>query len=480
MVNAVQIQQNDIDDAAVVTTIVGHPNIADYRIWGLNITNVAPNEGTYGTIDVSGGKGSMLLIDHYAPVLEKPLSYAIITAEIDPTDTVSLKTDSVNDIYLWANMTEPDQPEIVAIDPSTESPPQSEDPHTDENGDNYVYRDSLKIAEIRPQAQQGDDPPQVVPFNEYPEGFYEYLETEDLVLNRSITWPDGETTTGSPLTRGQRINSYNEYYHKNVEEPPPGTVHKSYLSDLADYATEADQAGYADQAGHSNSSDTSTETQYITYDGNRYDFQEIIDTAGAGYSEYGKPLAYYQIDDLSQDFDFRFKFDRDWEKIRIVTQSENHNADGQGDSLAIQINNSTRRNYTNSHFDFDYFGNPTEEDESGTTRQPQFSVYYGKKQWWRVSRVPGQESAIADYSLSIANTANSVSQNYPILVRNSHAVSPDVENSTIHGNLRETGHDSINRVRVFEPYPGDVTGKVAIFGSNPFSDPDFPNTTIIN
>jgi hypothetical protein len=481
MEDQLYIQTGELDSAQYIGALAGHANIADYAASGLAINNVTPSEGVNGTIDISEGVAYRLLPEMFAPS-PKPdgsatLKLVMLCAQVPVQNTVSLTTVGTNEVWVWCNLFDEGdgtrEIHVTDADDLADTPPTSTDPTTGQ-----VYSDYLKIAEVRPQQQQSDDPPQVTPFNRYPDAQYEDLETDDFAVNNTVTWQDGTVTYGPPLTVGAVLNNENTFYHRNDANPPGGEVHFAKIARIAEWATEADYADMAGEAENAEHSDRSTESRYLTYKGDRYDVDEIIERAASGVTGRGARIAYYEHRNPNKKFDFRLDIPNNYNQVTLRIQTENHGPDGRGNSLDFRLNRESGDRYVDAHYDYDFYGNLTEEDEIGSVRQPEFSVYYSApSDYWRIARAPGQEVSVSEYTLTVPNAASQTPKNYPVMARTMHAVSPDIDNSFSHGTFLKDQTD-LNHIRLFSDDGPDLTGKAAVYGRNTYAPPLFPDGSV--
>lgn len=234
MADYTRIQDGDLDDAATVTTIAGHGNLADYVGFGLEVSaDLSTSPGTYS---ISDGKVFCLLETQYASGAKETVHDCLVTSHYDPRSGLELAGTGVNHIWAVLNIDTDDSPHFEAT--TTQSAPSD---------------DSVRIAEVDTAAT--DNP--VTEINRDPDGNYEGLTTEDLWVNGSITWPDGVTTDSHPLSQGDTLDNPNDYYDENATEPP-GVVNRADSARRADSANTASHADFADEAGNAETIEETT------------------------------------------------------------------------------------------------------------------------------------------------------------------------------------------------------------------------------
>lgn len=229
MVDYTYIQDGDLDDAAAVTTLVGHGNLSDYAGYGLDITaDLSTSPGTYS---VSEGKVFCLLDTQHASGANRTVHDCLIATHYEPRTGLALADTGVN--YIWAiiNISTDDSPHF---DATTSATPPSDD--------------AVLIGEIDTTAADADAA--VTELNRDPDGNYEDLTAEHFWINNSITWPDGVTTDTHPLVYGERIDNPNDYYDSDAADPP-GVVQQAERATRADSANTADSAAFATDADDS-------------------------------------------------------------------------------------------------------------------------------------------------------------------------------------------------------------------------------------
>lgn len=307
MADYVRIQDGDLDDAATVTTIAGHENLADYVGFGLEIgATFTTSPPTYS---VTEGKVFCLLETQYASGAAENVHDCLVTAHYEPRSGLALATETgVN--YIWAvfNMGTDDSPNIEATTSAT--PPTA---------------DSVLIGEVDPVNET------TASLNRYPSGEFELLTADDINVSESVTWPDGETTHEHPITYSETIDNQNNYYDTTAPDPPGTVAH----------ATNADEADHAATADTATAADTATNADMV--DG--YSAQELLDAAAEMTAKPWTPLLNepYVKDDFDTSPDVRFKINGDYDMYRVRLQVENGHDYSQG--LGCNLNRITERAY---------------------------------------------------------------------------------------------------------------------------------------
>lgn len=161
MVDYTTAQAGDTDDAANIGALSGHSNLSDYVANGLNFTNV---DFTNKIFDLTGGEAFWLLDSMMADRAGEERYNVLITSHYDPRTSVSFTGGEVNHIYARPNLGVDDAPKIDVI--------QNESNAADE---------AFKIGTV-------DDTQDIaVEVNRNPDGIYNELEADDVVIKETLT-----------------------------------------------------------------------------------------------------------------------------------------------------------------------------------------------------------------------------------------------------------------------------------------------------
>lgn len=162
MANYTVAQSGDTDDAANISALSGIENISDFVADGLNFTNVNHTDNTF---DLTDGEVYILLDSMTADRAGEERYNCLITSHLDTGITgLSFVDGIVNHVYIRANTGVDDAPKVDVL--------QDQSNATD---------DSVRIGVI------DDTQSMSYEVNRDPDGVFESLEADDVVIRNSLT-----------------------------------------------------------------------------------------------------------------------------------------------------------------------------------------------------------------------------------------------------------------------------------------------------
>jgi len=222
MVDYHLLQDGDADDAGNVSTVLGHPNLADYAPQGLLVENV---DYSLETFDLTAGKAFVLLDTETTASDAETRHLTLRTMHFDARTAasgteISLAGSGLNHVFARLNLRTNDSPKI--------------DVFIDGKEDNATA-DSVKLATVDTSSQTVDND-----FNREPDGLFDQLTATDIdattVNVDTLYWQDGTKQTGPGVQQGEPLDAENYYYDDSPSDgsSPPGKVRRSANSDQAD------------------------------------------------------------------------------------------------------------------------------------------------------------------------------------------------------------------------------------------------------
>lgn len=298
MADYTNIQHGDLDDAAAVSVLVGHQNLADYVAFGLEPS--VTSSASPPTLSLTAGKAFILLNTQNAPGAGHEKHDCLVTAHYEARDGISLPYSGVNYVWAFFQMGTNDSPKIRVT-----------------GEDTRPSADSLKIAEV----DVDNESESVTSLNRLPSGEFDLLTTDRFWVNEAITWPDGQTTNTHPIAYGETIDNPNDYYDNSASDPP-GVVSQAADATNAEQAQQAQNATHAEQAGNAD-----------TLDG--YEAEELLNRAESLRAQPWDPL--YDDVQVSDSYDSgpsitfdTSDYDYDQYRVRLHTQNDHAYTTGLG------------------------------------------------------------------------------------------------------------------------------------------------------
>jgi hypothetical protein len=417
MADWLHLQQGDLDDAASVTSLVGHMNLGDYVHNGLQFQNF---DWTNGSFDVTSGKAFKILSQQYANQQGEYRPNCLVAAGLDARTDIPFDPTQLNYIYLDFNVGTNDSPTI-----ETDTTAQSVD-------------DWLKIAEIDPNATQGS---RVTRFNEAPDITADDANVENLFVGDSITYPDGTTRTTAPLSSGSILNNKNNYYDDTATDPA-GKVRKAAKADQATHAssansaTHADDADYADEAGKIGP----------------YDKAKLDEMWDALHSPWEKITPNPIIDiDIDTVIDIDITIGDPYDRYLCTFFMENQHDD-----------TCRARATVNNHIKKDYHQSKLFPPNFNTSKS---FLVENTKDHWSVGEATANSTSVEEFEITVPKATDAAAEakyNYPSFSMHSQATSP-TNSREMSGHVTRKFTD-IDSIQIKSDNP--ATGRAVVWGQN--------------
>ena len=413
MADWVTIQQGDLDDASTVTSLVGAYNLGNYVHNGLRLRSV---DYTAGTFNTTAGKFFVLLDEQYADQQGQYLDYCLLAAHLEPRTGIAFDTSEINYVYAKANLNTNDSPKIEA--------------HPSEQ----AMEDGILIATIDPSLPSEE---RITRHNEAPDGAFEALDLNTLNVTQSITYPDGTTREGAPLTRDSVLNNRNNRYD-NQASNPQGVVRRARYAQEADSATEANSAieatnaEYADQAGQLG----------------QYTADDILSVARNTGGEWTLLTDPPIVDsDASSPLDVTFRADTVYDRYKAAIYAESHFSEES--DIYARLNGCEGPNYQSLKL-----------QPPGVSDEP-VQTFYGDRMF-SIADVQAHSDSMTEVEFSLPKPVVKPKYHHPVFATIS-AANGHGSAYTVNGELT-VSYDSLDRIDLFSNNP--VTCRIKIYGQN--------------
>ena len=413
MVDKVTIQNGDLDDAATVTFLAGAFNNGNYVHNGIRFRSV---DYTNGTFDTTSGKFFVLLDEQYADQQGTNLEYCLMAAHIENRTGLSFNTTDINHVYARVNPNTNDSPKIEVY------PTQQ------------VMTDGIRIATIDPSKASEE---RIQRYNEAPEGAFETLDVGTLNVTGPITYADGTTRSGAPLTRDSVLNNRNNRYD-NQASNPQGVVRQARYAQEADTAAQAESASdatnaeYADQAGRLG--------QYTADD-----ILSVARNTGGEWSLLTDPPI---VDsDASSPLDITFRADSIYDRYKTAIYAESHFSEES--DIYAQLNGCEGPNYQMLKL-----------QPPGVSDTP-VQADHGERMF-SIADVQSNSNSMTEVEFALPQPVVKPKYHHPVFSTIS-AANGHGSAYTVNGELT-VSYDSIERIDLFSNNP--VTCRIKIYGQD--------------
>lgn len=413
MADWVGINQGDLDDAATVTSLVGAYNLGNYVHNGLRFRSVDYENGTF---NLTSGKFFVLLDEQYADQQGEYLEYCLMAGYIENRTGISFDTSSINHIYARVNPNTNDSPKIEVY------------PAQDQ------ITDGIRIATIDP-SQPSEE--RITRYNEAPEGAFETLDVGKLNLTGPVTYADGTTREGAPLTRDSVLNNRNNRYD-NQASNPQGVVRQARYAQEAENAAQAENAAdatnaeYADQAGQLG----------------QYTADDILSVARNTGGEWTLLTDPPIVDsDASSPLDVMFRADEVYDRYKVAIYAESHFSEET--DIYAQLNGCEGPNYQSMKI-----------QPPGVSDVP-VQATYGNRMF-SIGDIQADSNSMTEVEFALPQPVVEPKYHHPVFSTIS-AANGHGSAMSMNGELT-VSYDAIERIDIFSNNP--VTSRIKIYGQD--------------